>query len=151
MVNSSTVIHGSLSMQEVARRTGFSDATLRYYERVGLIPDVPRDPSSNHRRYAPVIADRLEALACLRASGMSIEDMRSYLDGVEHGDAETLVDLFAEHARRLRHEADAIEQRLRYVQSKAHLWQARLDEDPAAEVVALANASRAIERLRSEL
>jgi MerR family transcriptional regulator, aldehyde-responsive regulator len=42
-----------LSIQEVARRTGFSESTLRYYERIGLIDPVPRDTSSSHRRYAP--------------------------------------------------------------------------------------------------
>jgi MerR family transcriptional regulator, aldehyde-responsive regulator len=37
-----------LSIQEVARRTGFSESALCYYERTGLIDPVPRDSSSSH-------------------------------------------------------------------------------------------------------
>ena len=40
-----------LSIQ-ASRRTGFSESTLRYYERIGLIGPVPRVTSSSHRRYA---------------------------------------------------------------------------------------------------
>ncbi len=60
----------------------FSESALRYYERIGLIDPVPRDSSSSHRRYAAETVDTLEALACLRSTGMSIDDMRAYLDGV---------------------------------------------------------------------
>jgi MerR family regulatory protein len=51
-----------LSIQEVARRTGFSESTLRYYERIGLIGPVPRVASSSHRRYATETVDTLDAL-----------------------------------------------------------------------------------------
>ena len=74
-----------LSIQEVARRTGFSESTLRYYERIGLIDPVPRVTSSSHRRYAADTVDTLEALACLRSTGMGIDDMRAYLEGVAEG------------------------------------------------------------------
>jgi DNA-binding transcriptional MerR regulator len=48
-----TVDHDAgLPIQEVARRTGFSESTLRYYERIGLVGPVPRDQSSSHRRYS---------------------------------------------------------------------------------------------------
>jgi hypothetical protein len=46
-----------LPIQEVARRTGFSEPTLRYYERIGLIAPVPRDQSGSHRRYASETVD----------------------------------------------------------------------------------------------
>jgi DNA-binding transcriptional MerR regulator len=55
-----------LSIQEVSRRTGFSESALRYYERIGLIDPVPRVSSSSHRRYAAGTVETLEALACLR-------------------------------------------------------------------------------------
>lgn len=70
----------------MVRRTGFSEVTLRYYERIGLIGPVPRDPSSHNRRYPVALVECLEALACLRASGLGIDDMWSYLTGVDHGD-----------------------------------------------------------------
>src|SRR5712664_1449518 len=69
----------ALTIQEVSRRSGLSEPTLRYYEKIGLIERVERDESSGHRRYGAAVVNRIEALACLRATGMSVQDMRDYL------------------------------------------------------------------------
>jgi MerR family transcriptional regulator, copper efflux regulator len=65
----------ALTIQAVARRSGLSEPTLRYYEEVGLIGPVARDPSSRHRRYREEDVDTLQALACLRAMGVGIQEM----------------------------------------------------------------------------
>ena len=67
-----------LTIQEVSRRSGLSGPTLRYYEEIGLIGPVARDPRSRHRRYRDDDVDDLQALACLRAMGLGIDDMRTY-------------------------------------------------------------------------
>jgi DNA-binding transcriptional MerR regulator len=141
-----------LPIQEVARRTGFSESALRYYERVGLIDPVPRDSSSSHRRYAPETVETLEALACLRSTGMSIDDMRIYLGGVAEGPtaAPRMVALFAGHARRLERELAALRVRQRYAAAKAALWQARADADSAAEQEAAADVLRITGQLRNQ-
>ncbi|HTW13058.1 MAG TPA: MerR family transcriptional regulator, partial [Solirubrobacteraceae bacterium] len=54
-----------LSIQDVSRRGGLGEPTLRYYEQVGLIGPVERDESSGHRRYREDDLDTLQALACL--------------------------------------------------------------------------------------
>src|ERR1700733_15984488 len=68
----------ALTIQQVSRRSGLSEPTLRYYEEVGLIGPVDRDERSGHRRYGDDDLDVLQALACLRALGMGIEDMRTH-------------------------------------------------------------------------
>lgn len=68
----------SLGIQDVSRRSGLSGPTLRYYEDVGLIGPIDRDPRSHHRRYREEDLDFLLALACPRAMGVGIEDMRTY-------------------------------------------------------------------------
>ncbi len=65
----------ALTIQDVSRRSGLSEPTLRYYEEVGLIGPIARDPSSGHRRYREEGIDTLQALACLRAMGVGMEDM----------------------------------------------------------------------------
>src|ERR1700742_1649663 len=67
-----------MTIQEVSRRSGLSEPTLRYYEEVGLVGPVGRDDRSGHRRYGEDDLDVLQALACLRALGLGIEDMRTY-------------------------------------------------------------------------
>jgi MerR family transcriptional regulator, aldehyde-responsive regulator len=150
MTTATTGHPAGLSIQEVARRTGFSESALRYYERIGLIDPVPRDSSSSHRRYAEQTVDTLDALACLRSTGMSIDDMRAYLDGVAEGRtaAPRMVALFAGHARRLERELAALQVRHAYAAAKAALWQARADGDQAAEQEAVAEVLRVMGQLR---
>src|SRR5690242_13715566 len=68
------------TVQQAAALSGLSEHTLRYYERIGLIQPVSRQESSGHRRYSSVDLAKLETLACLRASGMPIEQMRRYFE-----------------------------------------------------------------------
>src|SRR5436853_3774594 len=63
-----------LSIQEVARETGLSIDTLRYYERIELIEPVRR-ASSGHRRYSQADISWIALLICLRKTGMSIAQM----------------------------------------------------------------------------
>ncbi|MFY1616482.1 MerR family transcriptional regulator [Micromonospora sp. WMMD736] len=137
-----------LSIQEMAQRSGFSEPTLRYYEKVGLLGAVPRDDSSGHRRYDSALAERVDALACLRSSGMSVAEMRRYLALLAEGDRTAAAeqrDLFARHADRLTAEIDRLRVRQAYMRGKADMWDARYRNDRAAEAAAVKQVERALE------
>lgn len=142
-----------LTIRRMAERSGFSEYSLRYYEDIGLIGPIPRDGSSGHRRYPPQAAERIEALACLRATGMSIDDMRAYLRGIAVGPdaAPEMVGLFSGHAARLEQELTSLRLRLDYVRAKAELWQSRIDADHIREQEAMAVSSHLAERLRGSI
>ncbi|TQS42015.1 MerR family transcriptional regulator [Cryptosporangium phraense] len=123
------------SIQEVTRRSGLPEATLRYYERIGLIAPVPRDPQSGHRRYDDGTVDTIEALACLRTAGMGIDDMRAYLRGMT--DPSHQRELFERHSARLADEIERLQVRRRYLDAKVRLWAARERGDVAAEQAAI--------------
>jgi DNA-binding transcriptional MerR regulator len=74
------------SVQEAAAQTGLTAHTLRYYERIGLVPFVDRNPSSGHRCYSDRDLQILEFLKRLRATGMSIQQMQRYVEMVVQGD-----------------------------------------------------------------
>ncbi len=128
----------ALTIQEVARRSGLSEPTLRYYEDVGLIGPIARDPSSGHRRYCDEDLDTLQALACLRAMGVGIEDMRTYQAnrGLGHGAAVEQRDLLLRHADRIQSQIAALGIHLEYLRRKAALWDARARADADAEAEA---------------
>lgn len=124
-----------LTIQEVSRRTGLAESTLRYYERIGLVGPVPRDESSGHRRYPADLVGSVESLSCLRGSGMSVADIRSYVANTRRG-TEAATDqraLFESHAARLRDEIARLQLRERYVSAKASMWAARERGDADAE------------------
>ncbi|WP_141585506.1 MerR family transcriptional regulator [Actinomadura sp. WMMA1423] len=124
-----------LTIQEVSRLSGLSEPTLRYYEKIGLIDPVDRDESSGHRRHDPAAVRTVEALGCLRATGMSVQDMRSYLGHLAEGGGEAaqLRDLFLRNAERVDEELERMRIRLRYLRLKADLWDARERGDLEAE------------------
>src|SRR5436190_17817633 len=73
------------TIREVARLSGLPESTLRYYETIGLIHPITRDASSKHRVYNEQDVNFVIAIACLNATGMSIEDMRTYLKNRSQG------------------------------------------------------------------
>jgi MerR family transcriptional regulator, copper efflux regulator len=127
-----------LTIQDVSRRSGLSEPTLRYYEEVGLIGPIDRDASSGHRRYRDEDLDTLQALACLRAMGMGIENMRTYQANRARGRAAAgeQRDLLLRHAERIEAQIATLHVHLDYLRAKAALWDARDHGDPAAEAEA---------------
>jgi DNA-binding transcriptional MerR regulator len=73
-------IEGPMTLQQVTLQTGLSEDTLRYYEKVGLLPAIARDVSSKQRRYSIENVYTAYKLAALRATGMSLKDMKEYID-----------------------------------------------------------------------
>ena len=128
----------TLTIQHVSRRSGLSEPTLRYYEEVGLIGPIARDESSGHRRYREEDLDNLQALACLRAMGVGIEDMRTYQANRARGHeaAGEQRDLLSRHAERIEAEIATLHIHLDYLRAKAALWDARDHGDADAEAEA---------------
>ena len=126
----------------MAAQSGMSEYTLRYYEKIGLIEPIPRDGSSGHRRYSAQTAQKVEALACLRACGLSLDDMRRFFDLWERGDeagAEQKA-LFLAHAEEVADEIRKLTIRQRYLSGKVAYWDARLNGDmELAEQIAAQN------------
>jgi MerR family transcriptional regulator, copper efflux regulator len=142
----------ALTIQDVSRRSGLSEPTLRYYEEIGLIGPIARDASSGHRRYQDEDLDVLQALACMRALGVGIEDMRVYQANRSRGHeaAAEQRDLLLRHAQRIEAEIAAQYTRLDYLRAKAALWDARARADAAAEAEAKQQVNAAFSRMDME-
>jgi len=78
----------SLPIGDFSRLTGLSADTLRYYERIGLLDPIERAPGGQ-RRYSRNDAAWVEFLTRLRATGMSIAQMRRFAE-VRRGGADTV-------------------------------------------------------------
>lgn len=88
----------SYSVSETSQRSGFSVETLRYYERIDLVTDVPRD-SRGRRAYAEEHLSWLAMLRCLRDTGMPIQEMTRYARlSREEATAQERLDLLRRHA-----------------------------------------------------
>lgn len=71
-------------IREMAARTGLSSDTLRYYERIGLMPPVPRK-RGGIRIYNEVHVRYVKIILSLKASGMSLEEIQEYMELAKEG------------------------------------------------------------------
>ena len=75
-----------MTIREIAAKTNMSTDTLRYYERIGLLPPVPRN-AVGIRNYDEYFVNFINFIKKLKASGMSLEHIIDYIRLAEMGDA----------------------------------------------------------------
>ena len=79
-----------MRISEVSQQCDISADTLRYYERVGLLPPVNRS-DSGIRDYSDLDVRRVEFIKCMRTAGLPVEVLIEYYRLVQQGD-ETMED-----------------------------------------------------------
>jgi DNA-binding transcriptional MerR regulator len=73
-----------MKIGELVKRTGLSAHTIRYYERIGLLPYADRD-QSGQRDYGASILSWIAFLGRLKTTGMPIKDMLRYAEWRSRG------------------------------------------------------------------
>lgn len=74
-----------MNIKKVSEQTGVSVDTIRYYERIGLLPRVRRN-KSGVRDFSEQDIAALEFIRCFRSAGMSVESLIEYMSLVEEGE-----------------------------------------------------------------
>lgn len=72
-----------MTIGSLAAQTGFPASTIRYYEKIGLLPQPRR--INGQRRYDSQAQDRLALLALAQSCGFRLDEMRALLHGFEPG------------------------------------------------------------------
>jgi len=75
-----------MTITEVSEKFDLSQDTLRYYERIGLIPQVNRMKSGN-RNYTEESCNWIELAKCMRLAGVPIETLIEYCALTQQGDS----------------------------------------------------------------
>jgi MerR family mercuric resistance operon transcriptional regulator len=78
------MVRRTLTIGRLATAAGVNLETVRYYERIGLMPP-PDRTSGGHRSYAPEHRVRLAFIRRARELGFSIDDIRTLLALAEPG------------------------------------------------------------------
>jgi DNA-binding transcriptional MerR regulator len=88
------------TIKQVAEKTNLKTHVLRYYEKEGLLPQIDRSPSGI-RRYDDDDLEWLGLIRCLKNTGMSIKQIRKFMDLNAQGDhtLKERCDLLKEHRR----------------------------------------------------
>ena len=72
-------LHMTYTMMQVCRELGMTYQTLKFYCNQGLVPYIKRD-KNNRRVFDERDVEWIRSLTCLKRCGMSIEEMRDYLN-----------------------------------------------------------------------
>lgn len=73
-----------MTIAEVGKKYNLTPDTLRYYERIGLISNVPRN-KNGIRNYDDKTCKRIEFIKCMRDAGVEIEILIEYMSLFEKG------------------------------------------------------------------
>ncbi|QUL52742.1 MerR family transcriptional regulator [Paenibacillus tritici] len=115
------------SIRQAAELTGLTEDTIRYYERIGLLPYADRKPNG-HRHYSKDQILGIRFLMRLKATGMTLEQMRHYLELTRQGDGtlserytilEAHNDTIAHEIARLQETQEVIRYKLRHFRELA--------------------------------
>ena len=122
-----------MTIAEVSKKYELSADTLRYYERIGLVPPVPRN-KSGIRDYDTESCQWVELMKCMRSAGVQIEALIEYVALFQQGDEtigarkallieqrDQLVERMAEMQRSLDRLNDKIERYVQGLMTKEHL------------------------------
>ena len=107
-----------MKIMEVSEKYKIPTATLRYYERIGIIPPVNRN-KSGIRDYTEQDCAAVEFAQCMRSAGVSIEGLIEYMRLFQEGDKtraarqEILLEEKANLEKRIE-EMTAVSERLEY-------------------------------------
>lgn len=75
-----------MTIAEVSKKYDISADTLRYYERIGLIPPVNRN-ASGIRDYTEEDCEWVNFIKCMRSAGLSIETLVEYVTMFQQGNS----------------------------------------------------------------
>ena len=91
-----------MNIKKVSELTGISADTIRYYERIGLIPPVTRN-QSGIRDFTEREIGLLEFVRCFRKAGVSVEALIDYVTLLEEGEGteEARLAILKEQAEKL--------------------------------------------------
>ncbi|MFG3119394.1 MerR family transcriptional regulator [Streptomyces sp. NPDC048197] len=109
------------TISEVSEHTGLSAHTLRWYERIGLMPHVSRT-HTGQRRFSNRDLDWLSLVTKLRLTGMPVADMVRYAELVRQGES-----TFAEREQLLTAHREDVRQRITELQSTLDVLDYKID------------------------
>ena len=74
------------TIKDMSKLTGLPASTLRYYDKQGLLPNLRRD-QNNVRIFTEQDYHHLRLIDCLKRAGLSIKDIKNFIDLAGEGDS----------------------------------------------------------------
>ena len=112
------------TISEMAKRLNVTPSTLRYYDKEGLLPFVERS-QGGIRRFKESDYEWLKVIECMKKAGMSIKDIRTYINLAALGDStiEERGKLFEKQRLKLEKKIEEMEKTRKVLQYKCWFYE----------------------------
>ena len=106
------------SIQKASELAQIPSSTIRYYEKITLIPPIKRN-KQDHRTFDDKDIEILNLIKCFRRLGMSIEDIRANMSNInlDYEDLNTKAILF-QHKKKLQEQIDILNAYIQEIEGK---------------------------------
>ena len=113
-----------MTISEVAKIVSLTPVTLRYYERVGLLPQIKRT-SNGVRDYSEEDIQWIDFIKCMRSAGLSVESLIEYNDLYQQGERtkEARKQLLIEERENLRQRFEELKESLSRLDGKIQRYE----------------------------
>lgn len=117
-----------MTIREVSEKYDISSDTLRYYERIGMIPEVTRT-ASGIRDYQESDLSWVELVICMRKAGVSVESLIEYVKMCMQGDTtfSARLHLLQEEKEKLEEQRSQLETAMKRFDYKISRYQKAVD------------------------
>jgi DNA-binding transcriptional MerR regulator len=114
------------TIAQTAAKFNLSIPTLRYYEAIGLLPNVARN--GKNRVYSQTNLDRLAAICCFKNTGMTLKDLQTLFqyEDQDH-DLNDVIDLLRTHCQRIDDQLVLLRDNQRHIRRKLQYYTDILD------------------------
>ena len=111
------------TMMQVCRELDMTYQTLKFYSNVGLVPNVKRD-GNNRRIFDEKDMKWIKDLTCLKKCGMSIQEMKDYLELCLQGESTIIQrkEMLAKKQEALRFSLKELEDSIAYIDWKQNFY-----------------------------
>ena len=117
-----------MNIKKVSEQLGISSDTIRYYERIGLVPAISRD-KNGVRNFTDIDIQRLDFIKCMRHAGLSIESLHEYMHLYSLNDDRTILArkrILEEKAEKLDERIASLQETRAYLQHKIDVYDSQL-------------------------
>lgn len=115
------------SIGDVSNTTGIAISTLRYYDREGLFPNIERS-NGGIRVFSDTEIEAIKIIECLKTSGLSIKEIKQFLDWCQEGDdsLQKRRDMFYERLEAVKKQMEELQKAMDTIQFKCWYYDTAL-------------------------
>ncbi|CAH1201417.1 hypothetical protein PAECIP111893_01606 [Paenibacillus plantiphilus] len=119
----------TFTIKQTAKETGISEDTIRYYEKIALLPRAERK-DNGHRIYRQEDIDTIQLLSCMKKTGMPLDEMRPFLavsTDADPAEYPELVELLRSHRENIVSQIASLQQVVDFIDMKLEKGKYRRD------------------------